>query len=81
VLISFLHLKPDFKYSSLSFARINRVESRINLHLSGKISLELDFNFFAFRIRPLDLNESDSSNLRYHNWSITILLKLRFFNL
>jgi len=42
--LSFLHLKPDFRNSSLSSVRLSRVEPRINLQLTGKISLKLDSN-------------------------------------
>jgi len=42
-IFSFLHLKPDFGYLSLSLS----VEPQINLQLTGKTSLA-----FAFRIQP-----------------------------
>jgi len=42
--LSFLHLKPDFRYSSWSFVSWSGLEPRINLQLTGKISLEFDSN-------------------------------------
>jgi len=42
--LSFLHLKPDFRYPSLSFVRSVGVASHISLQLTGRISLKLDSN-------------------------------------
>jgi len=36
--------QPNFRYSSLNFVRLVWVEPQINLQLTGKISLKLDFN-------------------------------------
>jgi len=42
--LSFLYLKLDFKYSSFKFSDLVSVEPKINLQLTGKISLKLDSN-------------------------------------
>jgi len=39
--VSFLNLKSNFRYSSLSPEKIE-VQSRVNLQFPGKISLKLD---------------------------------------
>jgi len=43
--LSFLHLKPDFKYTSLNFVRLRWGKTSTDkLEITGKISLELDSN-------------------------------------
>jgi len=53
--LSFLHLKPDIRYSSLSFVRLSSDKTiYTHLQLTGKTSLALDSQLkFAFRIRQL----------------------------
>jgi len=41
---SFFRLKPNFRYSNLSFVRLSWGRITENLQITGKVSLELDSN-------------------------------------
>jgi len=46
VLLSFsLHLKPNFRYSSLSFVRLSWGRTQINLQNFAQVGLQLKFAF------------------------------------
>jgi len=44
IFIFFLQIKPDSRYSSLSFVILNCGKTTDNLQLTGKISLKFDFS-------------------------------------
>jgi len=62
----FLHLKPDFRYSSVCFNRLSRDRSMDKLAITDKISIKLEFNSSLFlkygRIYPT-FNKANSTIL------------------
>jgi len=53
VYVSFMHLKPNFWYLSLSFVRLNWSRTTDNLAINWQNFAQVELQLkFAFRIRP-----------------------------